>query len=325
MSTQLGSPVLKPVYLIDASIYIFQSHFSPYIECFDRQGNDLSAVYGFTQFLLQFLRRAQPHYVAVAHDESLFCGFRHELCPNYKSNRELPDENLAMQLEACATVCDIFGFAAFGSRVYEADDTIGTLATRMRQTHEKLGGSSPPQVQIVSKDKDLAQLLKTDEDCLWEFSANQRRFRQDIEADFGVTPEQIPDYLGLTGDSVDCISGVPGVGAVKARELLQNFQDMDEIYANLDGVAQLNLRGAKRLATQLENHRDLAELSKKLATIVCEVDDQAEEFGRVEFADLEARTVDIDEFRSFLVEYGFVSEVSERLVSQALRYLESSV
>ena len=314
----------RPVYLLDASIYIFQAHFSPYIECFDRQGGDLSAVYGFTQFLLQFLRRAQPRYAAVAHDESLFCGFRHSLCPNYKSNRELPDDNLAMQLQACATLCEIFGLAAFGSKVYEADDIIGTLSRRVR-VHEQSqpGTASSCQLHIVSKDKDLAQLLKAEEDCLWEFSSNQRRFRASIIEEYGVSPEQIPDYLGLTGDAVDCISGVPGVGAVKARELLQNFRDMDEIYDNLHTVAQLKLRGAKRLADQLEAHRDLAELSRTLATIVCEVDDQAEEFGRVELADLEVGVLDVDEFRSFLVEYGFVSDVSERLVSQALRLAES--
>ena len=92
-------------YLVDGSIYIFQSHFSPYVECFDTQGNDLSAVYGFTQFLLQFLRRVKPTLIAVALDESLFTGFRHKLCPIYKSNRELPDENLAMQLKACREIC----------------------------------------------------------------------------------------------------------------------------------------------------------------------------------------------------------------------------
>ncbi len=229
-----------------------------------------------------------------------------------------------MQLQACATLCEIFGLAAFGSKVYEADDIIGTLSRRVR-VHEQSqpGTASSCQLHIVSKDKDLAQLLRAEEDCLWEFSSNQRRFRASIIKEYGVSPEQIPDYLGLTGDAVDCISGVPGVGAVKARELLQNFRDMDEIYDNLHTVAQLKLRGAKRLADQLEAHRDLAELSRTLATIVCEVDDQAEEFGRVELADLEVGVLDVDEFRSFLVEYGFVSDVSERLVSQALRLAES--
>ncbi|MEQ9021512.1 MAG: hypothetical protein RLN82_01995, partial [Pseudomonadales bacterium] len=121
----------ESVYLIDASIYIFQSHFSPYVECYDEDGNELSALYGFTQFLLQFLNRVKPSHVAVAQDQSLFCGFRHELCPNYKSNRELPDANLEMQLNACTEICQHLSLACFGSRVYEADDIIGTLAARV--------------------------------------------------------------------------------------------------------------------------------------------------------------------------------------------------
>ena len=126
-----------------------------------------------------------------------------------------------------------------------------------------------------------------DEERNNKYKNNSKTCEKNIKEEFGVSPEQIPDYLGLTGDAVDCITGVPGVGAVKARELLQNFRDMDEIYDNLHTVAQLKLRGAKRLADQLEAHRDLAELSRTLATIVCEVDDQAEEFGRVELADLD--------------------------------------
>ena len=73
------------VYVVDASIYIFQAHFSPYIVCTNEKGEDLSALCGFTQFLIQFIRRVQPKYVVVAHDESLFTGFRHKLSPDYKS------------------------------------------------------------------------------------------------------------------------------------------------------------------------------------------------------------------------------------------------
>ena len=121
------------VYLLDASIYIFQSHFSPHVECRSTEGTELSALYGFTLFLLQFLRRVKPTHLAVAHDASLFCGFRHELSSDYKSNRELPDENLAMQLQACAEICGILGLISFASKVYEADDIIGTLASSVRQ------------------------------------------------------------------------------------------------------------------------------------------------------------------------------------------------
>ena len=311
-------PASVPVYLIDASIYIFQSHFSPYVECYDRDGNELSAVYGFIQFLLQFLRRTAPNHVAIAHDESLFCGFRHQLCPDYKSNRELPDENLAMQLSACVEVCEVMGLPAFSSRVYEADDIIGTLARNIRQQLQQ----QPVAIHILSKDKDLAQLLEQDDDCLWEFSQNQRRYAADISEDMGVRPDQIIDFLALAGDSVDCIGGVPGVGAVKAKALLARFANLQDIYNNIEQVRELPLRGAKSLADKLVAHRQAAELSYQLATIVCEVQDQGESFGQVTLEDIAADALDLDELRSFLVEYRFQSEESERIVNQARRLLE---
>ena len=289
------------------------------MECHDRAGNDLSAVYGFTQFLLQFLRRAQPSHVAIAHDESLFCGFRHQLCPNYKSNRELPDENLAMQLLACKEICGVLGLTAYGSKVYEADDIIGVLASAIRAEL----GSEEVAIHVISKDKDLAQLLEQEQDCLWEFSGNQKRFIADIQHDFGVSPAQIVDFLALAGDSVDCISGIPGIGPVAARELLSRFQNLEGIYQNLAAVPTLPVRGAKRLAKLLEEHREAAELSQKLATIVCEMDAPSEEFANAALSDLGALTPDLDELRAFLVEYQFPSEESERVVAQTQRIIES--
>jgi len=265
-----ASSAADPVYLVDASIYIFQAHFSPYVECYDTRGDDLSALFGFLQFLLQLRKRTSASHLGVAHDESLFQGFRHDLCEAYKSNRELPDDNLARQLEGCMLACEVLGVAAYGSRRYEADDIIGTL-TRLCQGPgaAELPGNQP--VAIVSRDKDLSQLLSTDQDFVWDYNANRRRYRNDVFDELGIYPEQIPDYLGLVGDSVDCISGVPGVGPVKAKVLLQAYGDIDGIYKHLHEVARLPLRGAASLAAKLAEHRELAELSKLLATIVCDI------------------------------------------------------
>jgi len=302
-------------YLIDGSIYIFQSHFSPYVECFDVDGNDLSAVYGFTQFLLQFLRRVKPQRIAVALDESLFSGFRHELCSNYKSNRELPDENLAMQLKGCREVCSILGMTSYASKKYEADDIIGTLSVRMS---ELLAGD--PVLCIVSRDKDLSQLLRTDKDYMWDYSGNRKRYRADIEEEFGVSPEQFADYLGLVGDSVDCITGVPGVGPVKAKELLRNFASMDGIYENLAAVADLSLRGAAGLASKLEAHQDQARLSRELATIICNASDRHEGFAHAVPSSLEVADIDIPSFEKFLSSYNFCKNDGAHLLSVAERF-----
>jgi 5'-3' exonuclease len=302
-------------YLIDGSIYIFQSHFSPHVECFDVDGSDLSAVYGFTQFLLQFLRRVKPNRMAVALDESLFSGFRHGLCPNYKSNRELPDENLAMQLKGCREICSILGMASYASKKYEADDIIGTLSVRMS---DLLPGN--PALCIVTRDKDLSQLLKTDKDYMWDYSGNRRRYRADIKEEFGVNPEQFADYLGLVGDAVDCITGVPGVGPVKAKELLQNFVSMDGIYENLDAVADLSLRGAASLALKLEAHEAEARLSRELATIICNASDLHEGFAHAIPSSLEVANIDFSSFDEFLSKYKFTKNDSAYLLSIAEQF-----
>ncbi|MCY4266241.1 MAG: flap endonuclease [Gammaproteobacteria bacterium] len=310
------------VYLIDASIYIFQAHFSPYIECTDRDGNPLNAVYGFCQFLLQFLRRTQPPYVGVAHDQSLFSGFRHQLCPHYKSNREQPDANLEMQLKACFELCEVLGLSGYRSTTYEADDIIGTLAANIRTDESAGKAGCHAQIYIVSRDKDLAQLLGDSADCLWEFSKNRRRYEADIKSEFGVRPDQLCDYLGLAGDAVDCISGVPGIGPVKAKELLCRFGDLDSIYNNLQAVGEMPLRGAKSLAQSLAQHQNQAELSRTLATIICEVDDASEDFANAGLDDLQRTDIDLDELRSFLLTYRFQSQQSEQLVKQAQRLTE---
>jgi 5'-3' exonuclease len=302
-------------YLVDGSIYIFQSHFSPHVECFDVDGNDLSAVYGFTQFLLQFLRRVKPDRIAVALDESLFSGFRHDLCPNYKSNRELPDENLAMQLKGCREICSILGMASYASKKYEADDIIGTLSVRMS---ELLQGD--PALCIVTRDKDLSQLLKTDKDYMWDYSGNRRRYRADIQEEFGVSPEQFADYLGLVGDAVDCITGVPGVGPVKAKELLRNFASMDGIYENLGAVAGLSLRGAAGLASKLEAHQGQARLSRELATIICDANDRHEGFAHAVPSSLEVADIDVPSFEKFLSNYKFTNNDRAHLLSVAERF-----
>ncbi len=315
-------PEDNSLFLIDASIYIFQSHFSSQVHCSNRKNQDLSALYGFIQFLLQFLSRTQPVFAAIAHDESLFCGFRHDLCGQYKSNRELPDDNLSMQLEGCHCIGDILGLSSYRSKVYEADDIIGTIASRIRKEGSENALESPPKIQIVSRDKDLAQLLLTDRDCLWDFSGNRRRFRSHITEEFGVLAEQLPDFLGLAGDSADRISGVPGIGAVTAGQLLRKFSTLDEIYRNLDAVAQMEVRGAGRLARLLEENRDAAELSRKLATIVCEVADRDEEFGKVNLSDLSVCVPDLHELRSFLVEYLFCCTESNEIVRRAAQLIK---
>lgn len=302
-----------PLYLVDASIYIFQAHFSPHMQVWSRRSEDRSAFVGFTRFMLRLLREVnlaaasagadEPPRIAVAFDESLFSGFRHRLYPEYKSNRVLPDENLARQLQACARLCETLGVRGFGSQEYEADDIIGTLSKRARD-------DSP--VVIVSRDKDLSQLLSNADDRLWDYQNRVRRGRNDIFTHYGIWPEQFPCYLGLTGDAIDCIPGVPGIGPVAARALLTHFKSLDALYEDLDTVASLNFRGAGTCAQKLTTHRQQAILSRSLAQILC-CDEGEEIFSQVSATGLRQTDQRPDEFSALLNELGIADDDLHRL------------
>lgn len=286
----------QPVYLVDASIYIFQAHFSPHLTAEDTGGEDQSAFMGFARFLLRFMRVSRARHLAVAFDESLFCGFRHQLYPDYKSNRELPDENLERQLAACSALCRVLGIPAYASEVYEADDIIGTIARNVRsETPERA-------INIVSRDKDLAQLLRGDNDQLWDFHRDLLRNRQAVIEQYGITPEQIPCFLGLTGDSVDCIPGVPGIGPVAARVLLQHFGAMPDMYERLDEVAGLSFRGSRKAMEKLVEHQSVAELSRRLATIVEDPPLKDEAFSRAGVGQLALQEAEDGEWQSLMTQ-----------------------
>lgn len=313
-STGLKRPdALPPLYLIDASIYIFQAHFSPHTQVWSRRSEDRSAFVGFLRFLIRFLQSTQTREaapVAVAFDESLQSGFRHRLYPAYKSNRVLPDENLARQLKACAEVCELLGVRGFGSQEFEADDIIGTISHSCRQSDPDARA-----VVIVSRDKDLSQLLVNEQDQLWDFYAASRRNRDNIKEHLGIWPEQFPCYLGLTGDAIDCIPGVPGIGPVAARQLLSHFGSLEALFTQLDQVRGLKLRGAARCAELLKEHQVIAMLSRRLATITRQVP-PAEAFAAVTENDLALQSVNSPELLRLLREMDLSEEDVQRFVYQ---------
>ena len=248
-------------YLIDASVYVFRAYYSMPDDMVDADGNPVNALYGFCRFLGDFLEKVQPEYVAVLFDESLTTSFRNEIYPEYKANREPAPEELERQFRQCRRYTRALGLMECASPEYEADDLIGTLVTHGR-------GFGRPST-IVSRDKDLAQLLGED-DVFWDFAGKGKLLYPNIPEVFGVWPEQIADFLALAGDSVDNIKGVPGVGKKTASALLEHFGSLDDIYDNLDRVHEVNVRGSKTLGEKLETHRDAAVLARKLTGIACD-------------------------------------------------------
>lgn len=248
------------VYLIDASVYVFRAYYSLPPDIRDPEGNAVHALYGFARFLAELLERARPEYVAVAFDASLNTSFRNRIYPAYKANREPAPPDLQLQFERCRELCTHLGVAWFASTEYEADDIIGTLATRVR--------GEGLRCTLVTRDKDMAQLVR-EGDVYWDYTGNARYYYRDIPERFGVRPERYADYLALTGDAVDNIPGVPGVGPRTASALMHAFDGLDDLYDNLGRVAHLPVRGASALAARLERHRDDAFLARQLTAIHC--------------------------------------------------------
>lgn len=249
-------------WLVDASIYIFRAYFSLPSNWQSRSGYDTEAVYGFSNFLLD-LRIRQPSHVAICFDESLETGFRHRIYPSYKASRVLPDEALAFQLIMCQEVARALGFSCFASTEYEADDLIGSLLMTFHIERDP--------VAILSRDKDLSQLLVREQDYLWDYGADERSFRPDVARKFGVWPEQIVDYLALVGDSSDDIPGVPGIGKKTAASLLADGRSLAYWHLNLAELAQVNVRGAKQLASKMTACSEQISMAQQLAKIVCDV------------------------------------------------------
>jgi 5'-3' exonuclease len=249
------------IYLVDASYYVFRAWFALPDTLRDERGRPVNAVHGYARFLGDLLERVDPERIAVAFDESLTGCFRNDFYPPYKANRELPPAELEYQFALCREVTRAFGVAELASARYEADDIIGTIAALAQRRRQR--------VTILSRDKDLAQLLRAG-DQLWD-PATGKRVRYDDVRDFlGVRAEQVADFLALTGDAVDNIPGVPGVGPKTAAALLAEFDSLDALMAGLERVSTLALRGAARLALTLERYREQLALNRRLATIACD-------------------------------------------------------
>ena len=247
-----------PAYLVDASMYIFRAWHSIPPDLLDADGWPVNAVHGFTRFMLDLLERQRPQHIVVAFDASLETSFRNTLYPPYKANRDPAPEELRRQFAHCIALCRGLGLSVLVDGRYEADDLIGTALQALRAQGRR--------GVIVSADKDLSQLLQ-DDDEQWDYARDQRWNTDGVKARYGVHAHQIADYLGLTGDAVDNIPGVPGIGAKTAATLLGLFGSLDVLLLRVAEVPYLRLRGAAMHAERLRSHRELALLCRQLATI----------------------------------------------------------
>ena len=261
----MGTP--DRLLLVDGSSYLYRAfHALPPLS--NTAGEPTGAIHGVLNMLAKLLREAEPSHIAVVFDAPGKT-FRDELFAEYKANRPSMPDDLRAQVQPLLDAVEAGGLPLLRMEGVEADDVIGTLTRRARDA-----GLA---VTIVTGDKDMAQLV--DEQVILLDTMPRGPDRSARETDvagvgerFGVRPDQIIDYLALVGDSSDNIPGVPKVGAKTAAALLEHFDHVDEILADLPAVGELPIRGAAGLAKRLEEHRDTLELSRQLATIRCDLD-----------------------------------------------------
>jgi len=251
----------KRLFLLDAYALIFRGYYAfiknPRI---NSKGMDTSAIMGFMNSLLDVIKRERPDHLAVAFDKE-GSHFRTEMYTEYKGNRSATPEAITISIPYIQALLKAMHIPVVELAGCEADDLIGTIAKQA----EKQGY----QVFMVTPDKDFAQLVSEN-----VFMYRPARMGNGIEiwgvpevlARFEIErPEQVIDYLGMMGDAVDNIPGLPGVGEKTAKKLLKDYGSMENLLANTH-----ELKG--KLRENIEANREKGIMSKKLATIICDCD-----------------------------------------------------
>ena len=250
-----------PLVLVDGSSYLYRAfHALPPLTT--SKGLPTGAVKGVLN-MLKSLRKQYPDSPFAVVFDAKGGTFRDEMYAEYKANRPSMPDDMRVQIEPLHQSVIALGFPLLCVDGVEADDVIGTLA--------RSSAAADRPVIISTGDKDMAQLVDGHITLVNTMSGSSMDV-EGVKEKFGVAPEQIIDYLALMGDSSDNIPGVPGIGPKTASGLLVGVNGgLTELYANLDIVPTLPIRGAKTLPAKLEEHREMAFLSYQLATIKVDV------------------------------------------------------
>ncbi|HHF1770418.1 TPA: DNA polymerase I [Haemophilus influenzae] len=251
----------NPLVLVDGSSYLYRA-FHAFPPLTNAAGEPTGAMYGVLNMLKSLISQVQPTHIAVVFDAKGKT-FRDEMFEQYKSHRPPMPDDLRKQIQPLHDMIRALGIPLIVVEGVEADDVIGTLALQASRLSKK--------VLISTGDKDMAQLVD-DNIMLINTMNNSLLDREGVIEKYGIPPELIIDYLALMGDSADNIPGVAGVGEKTALALLQGIGSMAEIYANLEKVAELPIRGAKKLGEKLLAEKTNADLSYTLATIKTDVE-----------------------------------------------------
>lgn len=249
----------KRLYLIDAYAMIFRGYFAfiknPRIST---KGVNTSVIFGFTNSLIELIKRDRPTHLAVVFDVGK-TNVRHEDFTEYKANRQDTPEPILIAVPYIHRILEAMHIPILGVEGYEADDVIGTIACKAEKQDYN--------VFMVTPDKDFAQLV-TDKIKIYKPGLKGGDIEilgvEEVKAKYEISdPKQIIDYLGMMGDAVDNIPGLDGVGEKTAKKFIQEFGSMENLLANTH-----TLKG--KLKEKVEASAERGLLSKKLATILCD-------------------------------------------------------
>lgn len=246
---------MKKVVLVDGSSFIYRSYFAaPKLTMPD--GQPVGAIFGFCTMLLRLLQDHMADVFALVLDSGRDT-FRAQMYEPYKANRAATPDDLKAQFPLIRETCDAFGIKTVSRHGFEADDIIATYASDLSDKN--------CQVEIVSSDKDLMQLI---DDRISMYDAMHSRFidREHVFEKFGVYPHQMTALQALMGDSADNVPGVAGVGPKTAAKLVSQYENLENLYEHIDEITPIKLR------EKLLKDRDNAFISLKLVTLVRDVD-----------------------------------------------------
>src|SRR3954468_8551790 len=279
---------MPSLWLVDGSHAIFRAyHALPHLST--RKGVPTNAVYGFTTMLLRALREGNPTHFAVAFDEEAKAK-RSEIYAEYKATRGAPPDDLLPQFPLVRKVLEAMRIPAIGFSGYEADDVIATLTRRARA----LGW----EVVIVTGDKDLMQLV---DGSVRSYDSMYEKWYgpAEVEEKWGVPPSQVADLLALTGDKIDNVPGVPGVGEKTAASLLKEYGSLEGVLAGAAAVKRPKLR--ENLLASLDKVRRARQLISLYGDLPLPV----------QLEDLERKQIDEPRARQLFTELEFVRLVKD--------------
>ncbi|MGL4981183.1 MAG: 5'-3' exonuclease H3TH domain-containing protein, partial [Fusobacteriaceae bacterium] len=291
---------MKRAVLLDTSAIIYRAFYAN--THFRTKNEPTGAVYGFVNTLLKIISEFKPEYIAAAFDVSRKSLKRTEMYSEYKAGRDAAPEDLISQIPRIESLLDCFGIKRFKIDGHEADDVLGTLAKKL--------SSEVDEVIVITGDKDLAQIMSGNiKIALLGKGEGGEGFKilstpEDVENHLGVKPDKIPDLFALIGDSSDGIPGVRKIGIKKAIPMLEKYIDLEGIYENIDKLTELPGIG-KSLINNLCEDRELAFLSRKLATIESDLEEIEVVSSDIKY------NIDRDSMRKLFLELEFKSLIKK--------------